>query len=84
MYAATAVYLNPDVYVACEDGDITIELFRNTYGLRMNMEDFPAHYEEMKDYLKQEKKKAESLLNGIKPLWHINCLFSQKENRYSR
>ena len=32
----------------------------------MNMEDFPAHYEEMKDYLKQEKKKAESLLNGIK------------------
>ena len=66
MYAATAVYLNPDVYVACEDGEITIELFRNTYGLRMNMEDFPAHYEEMKDYLKQEKKKAESLLNGIK------------------
>lgn len=64
-YATTSAYVNPDMQVNVEDGELHIQMFRKTYGLRIQT---PLQTEADTDtvkYLNQQKKQAEALLGSI-------------------
>lgn len=66
-YSSTAAYLNPEVYIFCEEKEIHIELLRKTYGLHLNMHTYDTAQKEgdFRSYLKEQKQSAETLMSYI-------------------
>lgn len=64
-YAHTSAYVNPDMQVDVEDGEIHIQMFRKNYGLRIQTPVDTGTDAEAARYLNQQKKQAESLLGSI-------------------
>ena len=63
-YATSSAYVNPDMQIVVEENEIHIQMFRKTYGLRLQAPVKDADADTAK-YLSQQQKQAEALLSSI-------------------
>lgn len=65
IYAQSAAYVNPDMEVRVEDGELHIELLHKTYGLRIVTLPVETSDTQTQSYIKQQQKEAQTLMQGI-------------------
>lgn len=64
-YATSSPYVNPDVQVHVEDGEVTITLFHQTYGLKVHKPELREIDKTTKQYIQTHEKHAQQLVDGI-------------------